>query len=118
MSRTRRYRRRTGRPAPSYAHPLGRAMAELLTPALGPPAGPAGGRRTACWSPLLLACAAVLVAWESARSLGERLAAACGTLDEMFPGVRVSGATYQGWAKALGREADLHDRVADRLRAR
>ena len=115
MSRTRRpRRRRTGHAASSYAHPLGRAMADLLAPALGPPE-PAD-RRT-CWTPLLLACAAVLVAWESARSLAERLAAACQTLDAMFPGVHVGGATYQGWAKALGRETDLPDRVADRLRA-
>jgi hypothetical protein len=99
-------------------------MADLLAPALGGPAGPARG----CWTPLRLACAAVLVAWESARSLGERLAAACQTLDAMFPGggggggggggrARLGGATYQGWAKALAREADLHERVADRLRA-
>src|SRR6476661_919360 len=109
-------RRRTGRasPASSYAHPLGRAMAELLQPLLG---GPRAADRRACWSPLVLACSAVLVAWESARSLGERLAAACATLDQMFPGgVRLDGASYPGWAKALAREADLPDRVADRLR--
>ena len=115
MSRARRPRQRTGRrhrpasrssdapaPAPSYAHPLGRAMAELLEPLLGGPR-PAADRR-ACWSPFVLACSAVLVAWESARTLGERLAAACQTLDAMIPGVRLGGATYQGWAKALARE--------------
>jgi len=118
MSRTRRPRRRTGRPTPCYAHPLGRAMADLPGPALGRSDGRPPDRRTTCWTPLLLACSAVLAAWESARSLGERLAAACATLDRMFPGGgRLGGASYQGWAKALARAGDdLHRRVAARLR--
>lgn len=99
----------------SYAHPLWRAMSEFLLPLLGPPRPESADRRT-LWTPLLLAVSAVLVAWETARSLGERLERACATLGEMFPGVTPGGGTYQGWAKALSRQTGLHARVAAHLR--
>jgi hypothetical protein len=95
-------------------------MVDLLLPLLGPP--DPRDRRTR-WTPLLLACAAVLVAWETAQSLAERLERACGTLEAIFPEIVPAGGgggTYQGWAKALRRQGagrdGLHLRVAGHLR--
>ncbi|HSI32785.1 MAG TPA: transposase [Tepidisphaeraceae bacterium] len=100
--------------APLYPHPLGPATAELFEPLLGRPAAGTRG-----WPPLCLCVSAVVVAWGAARSLAERLAGACGTLADLYPGV-ACGATYQGWVKALGRlgrgRDGLHRRVADHLR--
>jgi Transposase DDE domain len=119
--------------AASYPYPLRGAMCEFLLPALGLPAAAAaaGGsrrprrrrdRRTR-WTPLTLAVSAVLVAWETARSLGERFERACATTAALFPELTPLGGTYQGWVKALGRggggddDKALHARVAAGLRA-
>lgn len=120
MSRPRNGKRcggkRGGRGSPgSYPHPLWRAMSQFLLPLLGPPRPESADGRT-LWTPLLLAVSAVLVAWETAQSLGERLERACATMGEMFPGVTPGGGTYQGWVKALSRRKDLRARVAAHLR--
>jgi hypothetical protein len=98
----------------SYPHGLQQAMAQLLESELGP--APSPDNKTV-WTPLLLAMSAILVALDSARSLGERLGRVCSTLGQWFSDLSI-GSTYQGWVKALGRLDELPAHIAEHLRAR
>lgn len=98
----------------SYPHGLQQAMAELLEGELGQARSPDD---KIVWTPLLLAMSAILVAFDSARSLGERLSRVCSTLSLWFKDLTIGG-TYQGWAKALERLDELPAHIAQHLRAR
>src|SRR4051812_42775658 len=99
----------------SYPHRLLAAMRVFLHPLLpGGKRGKGGGK--VAWAPLLLAVAAVLMAWDTAPTLAERFDRARATLRDMFPRAKL-GRTYQGLVKALAR-AGLHVPVAAGLRDR
>jgi hypothetical protein len=70
-----------------------------------------------CWTPLLLAVAALLMAWETAPTLDERFARARGCLRQWFGRRCKLGGTYQGIAKTMGRDK-LHQTLAAHLRRR
>jgi hypothetical protein len=69
------------------------------------------------WTPLLLAVAALLMAWETAPTLDERFARARCCLRQWFGRRCKLGGTYQGIAKAMGRDK-LHQTLAVHLRRR
>lgn len=86
-------------------------MADLLGTLLKPIRK---GKRV-LWTPALLCLCAVLMSWDPSPSLAQRFAAAGVSLSLLLPRRR-RGDTYQGFIKALRRQADLHEKIADRLR--
>ena len=78
----------------------------------GPPFSDSGGRSDTRWRGRFLAFAAVLMAWDSSHTLGDRFDSARQTLSGMFPSRKRVGQTYQGFIKAM---LGLGEAVGDRL---
>lgn len=77
-------------------------------------ATPRAGRQRR-WTASMLAVGMVLMAWGSEPTLAQRFEATVESLDELYPGRRRSGRTYQGFVRALGR---VGPRLGRRMRAR
>ena len=90
-------RKGTGDGLPTYRQSLLAAMKILLVAPLFAKWPVADSLR---WKPRLIACAALLMVWQPAVTLGDRLAEVGAALAELFPGSKRVGRTYQGFIKA------------------
>ncbi len=92
-----------------YRHGLVRLIIDLLGPLEGD-----GG-----WSPLALTLAALLMTWDAAPTLVQRLESVRSVLAAALPRRRRTPRTYQGFVKAITRCSDgLVDLLIPRLRTR
>lgn len=88
-------------------------LLHLIMDVIGPVASGGG------WSPLALMLAAILMSWDPAPTLVQRLESARTVLDRVLPRRRRTGRTYQGFVKALTRHSEaLLGLLIPRLRAR
>lgn len=84
----------------------------------GPPFSGFGGRSDTRWTGRFLALAAILMAWDSGHTLGDRFDSSRETLSGMFPSRKRVGRTYQGFIKAMLRLGEaLGDRLTVHLRS-
>jgi hypothetical protein len=95
-------RGRQGAAAAQKGHPLAGALKALLEKACRP----ARKVGKVLWTPLMLSMAAIFMGWDAAPTSTERLENAVMTLWLMMPR-RKLGSTYQGFMKALRRNAQL-----------
>ncbi len=111
-----------GTSARTYRHPLVARASRFLRSLVG--LADPKARRVVRWTPMAASLAAVLMAWDKGCSLATRLADARACMDLDFGGSEGVGTTYNGFVKALGRQAttvlpvlkeDLRQQVEDRL---
>lgn len=84
---------------------------------VAPPFSGFGGKSNTRWTGKYLVFVAILMAWDSMRTLGDRFSSARDALTDMFPSRKRVGRTYQGFVKAMFRLGDaLLERITVHLR--